>query len=205
MDDNQKIPSKIGRPIKMEGEKSTKTKIFDTAIDLFSDRGYERTSVREIASALGITEGAIYRHYKSKEAILEEIFAFAEIQIFTPLPIEQTLGLAKEQSIFRGLLEPLPDTILAQPIIVKIMRIMFHELNYNEKIRQNYQTNYIAKADEHIEALFKKCMELGTIIYCDVKSLTNIFNSYRSTWAMHNFVLKHETEVDRDKLKKELN
>ena len=42
----------------------TKDKIFDTALDLFSKKGYDSVSVRTIASEVGIKESSIYNHYK---------------------------------------------------------------------------------------------------------------------------------------------
>ena len=47
----------------------TKDKIFDTALDLFSKKGYDSVSVRTIASEVGIKESSIYNHYSSKHLI----------------------------------------------------------------------------------------------------------------------------------------
>ena len=40
------------------------------ALDLFSDKGYDGTSLREIAERLGVTKAALYYHFASKEDIL---------------------------------------------------------------------------------------------------------------------------------------
>jgi AcrR family transcriptional regulator len=196
---------KIGRPVKIEGEKKTKEKIFDTAVNLFAESGYNRTSVRKIAMALNLTEGAVYRHYPSKEAILDEIFTYAEKQIFTPLPIEQTIETGKGMSVFRGLLEPLPEIILAEPYLIKIVRIMFHEMNHNEKICHYYQKEYIEKANHHVRSIFDKCVAMGTIKQCDTRALTIVFNNFRSEWLFQNFTIQQEYPPDLDKTKEELN
>lgn len=52
----------------------TKQKIFDTAVELFSEKGYDSVSMREIAAQIGISETAIYNHFVNKEAILNDIF-----------------------------------------------------------------------------------------------------------------------------------
>jgi AcrR family transcriptional regulator len=205
MHQKQTTKPKMGRPFKQKGEKNTKEKILDVAIDLFSKNGYERTSVREIASAIGLTEGAFYKHYDNKEAVLDDVFTYAEKVVFTPLPIEQTLGILQGMSIFRGLLTPLPDIIAAEPYVIKIMRIMFHEMNHNEKIRKYYQVEYTEKADAYMLALFEKCVEIGSIRPCDVQSLTKIFNTYRAEWAFQNFIVNQNKPLDIDKLRKELN
>ena len=51
----------------------TKEKILLTALRLFARDGYEAVSVRTIAEELGMTKGALYRHYKNKRAIFDSI------------------------------------------------------------------------------------------------------------------------------------
>jgi AcrR family transcriptional regulator len=50
-------------------QSNTKQLILSTALDLFSLRGYNGASIRQIAHVVGIRESAIYNHYKSKEDI----------------------------------------------------------------------------------------------------------------------------------------
>lgn len=52
----------------------TKEKILQTALRLFAQDGYEAVSVSKIAGELGITKGALYRHYKNKRDIFDSIF-----------------------------------------------------------------------------------------------------------------------------------
>jgi AcrR family transcriptional regulator len=49
---------------------STRERILDVSLDLFTDQGFDGTSMREIAERLGITKPAIYYHFGSKEEIL---------------------------------------------------------------------------------------------------------------------------------------
>ena len=56
----------------------TKERILLTSLQLFARRGYEAVSVSDIAGALGITKGALYRHYESKRAIFDAILARME-------------------------------------------------------------------------------------------------------------------------------
>jgi len=77
------------------GEPDTRTKIQQVALDLFTERGYEATSLREIAERLGVTKAALYYHFKSKDEIIEslvndraaritELLEWAEAQPRTP-------------------------------------------------------------------------------------------------------------------------
>ena len=51
----------------------TKEQIIETALELFSQNGFLGTSMSDIASQLKITKGALYKHYESKQQILEQI------------------------------------------------------------------------------------------------------------------------------------
>ena len=48
----------------------TRERILDVATELFTEQGYEGTSLREIADRLGITKAALYYHFHSKDEIL---------------------------------------------------------------------------------------------------------------------------------------
>src|SRR4051794_25210669 len=48
----------------------TRERILDVALELFSDQGYEKTSLRQIAERMGFSKAAIYYHFASKEDLL---------------------------------------------------------------------------------------------------------------------------------------
>lgn len=51
----------------------TKNLILSTALDLFSETGYDGVSVRDIAKQVGVRESALYKHFKNKQEILDKI------------------------------------------------------------------------------------------------------------------------------------
>ncbi|EFC83226.1 TetR/AcrR family transcriptional regulator [Parafrankia sp. EUN1f] len=57
-------------PAPAAGEKSTRERILDVALELFTHSGYEAVSLREIAQRLNITKAALYYHFASKDDIL---------------------------------------------------------------------------------------------------------------------------------------
>lgn len=54
-------------------EKNTKERILEEALKLFSQSGYKGTSMNDIAARLGVTKAALYKHYKSKQEILDSV------------------------------------------------------------------------------------------------------------------------------------
>ena len=74
-----------------------------TALELFAARGYEQTSLREIAERVGLTKASLYYHYPSKQELLQAIIrplvddwevaaAYAEKLPHTPGNIRSVLG-----------------------------------------------------------------------------------------------------------------
>lgn len=48
-------------------------RILDVALELFSEQGYDKTSLRQIAERLGVSKAALYYHFEQKEDILLEL------------------------------------------------------------------------------------------------------------------------------------
>jgi AcrR family transcriptional regulator len=51
----------------------TRSHILDTAGELFAERGYDATSVADICHRAGVTKGAFYHHFASKQAVFLEL------------------------------------------------------------------------------------------------------------------------------------
>ena len=54
----------------------TKERILNAAILLFSDKGYSKVSVRDIAEEVGIKAASLYSHFRSKEEILHTLYDY---------------------------------------------------------------------------------------------------------------------------------
>ena len=59
----------------------TRERILDAALTQFADKGFEATSMREIAEQLGITKAALYYHFDSKADIVRAMLADTERQV----------------------------------------------------------------------------------------------------------------------------
>ncbi len=57
----------------MRSGEQTKLNIVDTAIRLFSERGFSNTSINDIIVESGVSKGGFYNHFKSKHALFLEI------------------------------------------------------------------------------------------------------------------------------------
>lgn len=75
--------------------KNRKHQIMDAAVHLVAHQGIDGTSIRQIARAAGVTDGALYRHFASKNdlclqaygAIVDEMAAYKEKIVDAPVPL----------------------------------------------------------------------------------------------------------------------
>lgn len=58
----------------MEQLNDTKKMILDIGLKLFSEKGFNATSIRQIAREVGVRESAIYNHFKGKDEIIKTLF-----------------------------------------------------------------------------------------------------------------------------------
>jgi len=76
----------------MASPMSAKGRLLEKAASLFNEKGYERTTVRDLAAAVGIQSGSIFHHFKTKEDIL--VAVMTEAIIYNTNRMNQKLALA---------------------------------------------------------------------------------------------------------------
>lgn len=65
--------------------KDTKRRILESALRLFSEKGIRETTIKDIAKDVGVTEGAIYRHFVSKDEIVRGLFGMYSEEFYNRL------------------------------------------------------------------------------------------------------------------------
>lgn len=71
---------------------SARGRLLRQAAHLFREKGYERTTVRDLAAAVGIQSGSIFHHFQSKEAILRAVMV--ETILYNTARMETALAAA---------------------------------------------------------------------------------------------------------------
>jgi len=67
------MPERKGNSIHEERTRSTRRRILVEATRLFARRGFHKTTVADLASAIGMTQGALFHHFSGKRAVLEAV------------------------------------------------------------------------------------------------------------------------------------
>ena len=150
---------------------NTKEKIFDVSLDLFSKKGYDSVSLREIAEEVGIKKSSIYSHYPSKEALLMDIFEYlTDLFKYNELLNNQDLLLTTDNELlvenpelfYHKGSEAVKEMFLQEKNL-KIWKLIFIQMHHNETIRLFFQNELLVKPLIFWKGFFTILKEKGII------------------------------------------
>ncbi len=107
----------------------TKEKISIVALQLFSKKGFKGTTMKDIARKVGITEGAIYRHFRSKEEIVTYLINRISREINLMIK-EKVLSQKEIKSRIAKLVDVLINYAFENPDAFRFLTV-YHILNQN--------------------------------------------------------------------------
>lgn len=81
----------------------TKNKIFETAVTLIKNRGYDHVTVSEICQEAGLAKGSFYVYYKSKEDIVRESY-YADMGAYITTHYTEFLASNPDKSIIERII-----------------------------------------------------------------------------------------------------
>lgn len=172
----------------------TKDKIFDTALDLFSKKGYDSVSVRTIASEVGIKESSIYNHYSSKKDILMSILNYFE-EYFKGNPLD-------DESI-RKLLEENPEEFYHQGSemfkqqifeekILKIMKMIFVQMYQIDEVKEFFLREILGGSTDFWSDVFEILIQKNVIgSDCNPNKLAEMYFGF-SMFKLWEIFLKYD-------------
>lgn len=80
----------------------TKRRIFNTAVKLFAEKGYDNTNIEEITAVAGVAKGSLYYHFSKKEDIFDLVLEEGEKLLRNSIEIKMkncTTALEKIKAI----------------------------------------------------------------------------------------------------------
>ena len=144
----------------------TKERILEAALELFAEKGYLGASMSDIANRLGITKGALYKHYTGKQEILDSIVermnqmdyeraqeyempetqpdGFAEAYLHTPIERIRTYSMAQF------------DHWTKEPFSSNFRKMLTLEQYRDPKLRQLYHDYLATGPTGYMAAIFRK-------------------------------------------------
>ncbi|MGE7763638.1 TetR/AcrR family transcriptional regulator [Peribacillus sp. NPDC096540] len=176
-----------------------RTQMIKGAVTLFKEKGFHRTTTREIAKAAGFSIGTLYEYIRTKEDVLYLVcdFIYDEVQEKLQKEIEQSDGTLESLKLtiayFYQVMDDMQDEVL----------VMYQEVKALTKDALPYVLNKEIRMVGMFEKVITKCVENGELLLTENQiSLVshNIFVqgqmwSFRR-WALHKkYTLQEYVEL----------
>ena len=143
---------------------STKRKILVSAVGLFASKGYTETSVRDIATAVGIKPASLYNHFSSKEDILASILDDYTNKARGIVNNPEMLSIIQENPTAECLVDymQLNFPMLKDDYYSKVLHVINHEHHRNENVR-NLVVETMLNVEKSVERIFVELKKLNII------------------------------------------
>lgn len=135
----------------------TKDKILLEAMKLFSVSGFEAVSIRAIANAVGVGNSALYKHYQSKQAILDAIIEESKKRFCNQY--SKALGKIDNFDEMKAMCLDMYRFQTEDEWMVMFRRLLIIEQYKNPKLAQMYHEFFIEMPIQSQEAVFKELIE----------------------------------------------
>ena len=182
---------------------NTKEKILLSALELFSTKGYEGTSVRDLARAVGIRESSLYKHFKNKQAIFDAILEYMESyhnekMKEMAIPLGEIEEVAGDYSAFSlDHLYQISSVLFLMSfkdkVEIQFRRMLTIEQFSNLEIKKSYKKYFISDILNYQTTLFSKMIQQGRFIDCDPKVLALQFYS-----PIYTLLALYEGQLDKE-------
>ena len=184
---------------------STRDKIMDVALNMFSERGYEAVSIRDICGEVGIKESTLYYHFKNKKDILDSLIEkfrshidglLSHVDEITEKPAKK--GKKNDDISLQMVDSYMIDSYLFDPFCNLMLRLMMIEQFHNEEIRALYEKTLFTDPYEIQMNVFRKLAKAGAIPEKDVEWIVKETHSYM-TMLTFKYLLNGDLTEKRKK------
>ncbi|MBB5018560.1 AcrR family transcriptional regulator [Chitinivorax tropicus] len=156
-------------------DKTRRDELIDAASHLFRSQGYERTTVRDLAQAVGMQSGSLFYHFKNKAEILEAVMAkgVADITAVAEFALE---GVTEPKEKLRRLVTGHLTALLgSSQHALEVLLYEWHSLSTEARdrivqLRDRYETLWQQVLDEaataglvHPDTTFLRKMIFGSL------------------------------------------
>ncbi len=136
----------------------TKDRILKEAMALFSVYGFDSVSVRRIAEEVGVNNSALYKHFKSKQAIFDAIVAASQERFFQKYAEARVTELKTPEEFENMCI----DFFLYQtkdPWIMMFRRMLMMEMFKNAEMAKVYKNIFIDMPVQYQKQLFQALID----------------------------------------------
>ncbi len=168
-------------------ETDTRQRYLLTALELFSQRGFEAVSLSQIAEAVGVTKPALYKHFKSKQDLFDAIIQMSDEgfaarmrdlhEDFDQHPERRRDYLQfTEKELEEHLVQLFLHTAF-DPLPRQFRQLMSVEQFHMPEIARRYNQRYLQCQFDEYEQIFRTLMEAGRLKEAEPRVLAVTFVS----------------------------
>lgn len=154
---------------------NTKERIIDVSLELFSQKGFDAVSVRDICKRVNIKESSVYYHFKSKQAILDEILSrFEEMAGTAMKELEEEVNntdIALNEIFFGLMGNRFFEKYLMDEFCNRVLRLLLIEQLGSEDMQGTYDRWIFDEPLVFQERMFSLLVENGKIKNSDSRYL----------------------------------
>jgi AcrR family transcriptional regulator len=144
--------------------KDTKERILTAALEMFSQKGYEGTNIRELSASLGLVKSGIYKHYESKEAVwnalLDRMITYYGERFGSPEnlpPVPESLESLVDMTM------RMVNFTIHDEMIIKTRKLLTIEQFRDERARDLATKHFLAGLTDMFTPLFAGMMDKGLV------------------------------------------
>ena len=143
-------------------KKSLRRDMFrEAALKLFSQNGYERTSLQDIAEVLGITHPALYYYYKNKADLLYDAIHTSISQLLEALQKAAKQENSSPKNELKKIIESQIEFQFKSQNSVRLIDSVLFGAMSKADILSNRQSEEILKQQKQIVELYRDCVKRG--------------------------------------------
>jgi AcrR family transcriptional regulator len=144
---------------------TTKQRILVSAANLFAEKGFTETTIRELADSVGLKPASLYNHFPSKNAILEfmlEDYSKDNTDVFGNRNIHCIL---RENPSTDGVVTCLQLSFPSdrQEYYLKVLCVLLQEQLRNPVVRGYMREHFILRAERNVKSVIEALKELGVL------------------------------------------
>jgi AcrR family transcriptional regulator len=186
------VPAPRRRSGRTAGTSSTKERILEAAIDLFSKRGFHESSMRDIAASVGIEAPSLYAHYAGKEEILRTILESYRLEIAAMRVPDEALARIVEEHSTETILNEGFQAIrkgVSAPRTVRILRLLFNEMFRNPLVA-SFGLDHLRETNvRELARIFAAMRRAGKIKDLDPEVVSVIYSALVNNYFQELFAL----------------
>lgn len=175
---------------------SRKQEILTAAGNLFAERGYHRTTTKDIAVAADVSEGTIYNYFTSKEELLMGLMEQLTERMSLEVLLTESLQENPQDFLFI-LLQNRQDYLRENGVL---LQAILSEILVNPDLAQKFHREIILPTQERIEEHLKQRIELGQIQPVDIRLLARIISGLITGLYLLQIVGDQEITSEWDEL-----